>query len=112
MRICLTVTLIWVLSLSLDVATWALFFREHVRSACVYIYAFICACLCRYFPKSYVRTARPTLITPHTQTKQIPPNWVSMVRIVALRSIGLIDAIILGNLFGVRCVGLRYLRAM
>lgn len=32
MRICLTVTMIWLLSLSLDVATWEMFFEEKVRT--------------------------------------------------------------------------------
>jgi hypothetical protein len=61
MRISLVVTMTWMLALSLDVATWALFFQN-----------------------------------------RLPPNSMSMVRLAALRSIGLMDAIILGNLFQVR----------
>jgi hypothetical protein len=33
--------------------------------------------------------------------EKLPPNGVNMTRIIALRSIGLMDAVILGNLFQV-----------
>lgn len=102
MRICLTVTFIWGLALSLDVAAWTLFFREHVN-----IRSRFGLGIDHWLTTTHVgrHTAPPIQTFPNqfiNKPKQVPPQWVSMTRIITLRSVGLIDAIILGNLFGVR----------